>query len=114
MPIDSVALQGSLAAAAVAGGAAQAALGISSEEFSPIPSILRIRASKLTYERFLLDHMEPGQPLVIQGATDGWRAMHDWAAADGGVDLDYLEERFGLAQVTVTDTSRCLRCCTCG
>lgn len=41
-----------------------------------------------------------------QGATEGWAAARDWVAADGSVDLDFLEQRFGDAQVLVTDTAR--------
>ena len=41
-----------------------------------------------------------------QGATEGWAAAQDWRAPDGSVDLDFLEQRFGNAQVLVTDTAR--------
>lgn len=42
----------------------------------------------------------------VQGATEGWAAARDWVAADGGLDLDFLEQQFGAAQVLVTDTAR--------
>lgn len=41
-----------------------------------------------------------------QGATEGWAAARDWVLPCGGVDLGWLQQRFGAAVVPVTDTAR--------
>lgn len=41
-----------------------------------------------------------------QGACEGWAAARDWVLPDGGVDLDFLEQRFRGALVTATDSAR--------
>lgn len=43
----------------------------------------------------------------VQGVAVDWRATRDWVLPDGGIDLDFLQRRFGAATVTVTDTARC-------
>ncbi|KAL4436679.1 hypothetical protein ABPG75_003818 [Micractinium tetrahymenae] len=66
----------------------------------------RIPASELSYKRFCLEFMEPNRPVIIQGATEGWAAAHDWVAPDGGVNLAFLRAHFGASLVSVTDTAR--------
>lgn len=38
--------------------------------------------------------------------TSEWKSSKDWVIADGNVNIDFLAERFGQAQVMVSDTSR--------
>ena len=45
--------------------------------------------------------------LLLQGAAEGWRAVRDWVAPGGSLNLNFLEDHFGGAQVTATDASRC-------
>lgn len=42
----------------------------------------------------------------MKGVTQGWRSAQDWVTPDGGVDLNFLQQHFGSATVTVTDTDR--------
>ncbi len=50
---------------------------------------------------------QPQQSSSLQGITEGWPAQHDWVLADGGINLDFLDQHFGGSQVMATDTSRC-------
>lgn len=44
--------------------------------------------------------------LMVQGLADHWKATQEWVTADGSVDVDAISERFGQAQVWVSDTTR--------
>ena len=44
---------------------------------------------------------------VMQGLTHNWLSAKDWVAAENEVNIDFLAENFGEAQVTVSDTTRC-------
>ncbi|GIL99699.1 hypothetical protein Vretimale_4849 [Volvox reticuliferus] len=49
--------------------------------------------------------MEPNQPVVIRGATSGWRAAAEWRAPDGRLRLEELGRLAGHCRVCATDTS---------
>ncbi|EFN50624.1 hypothetical protein CHLNCDRAFT_28922 [Chlorella variabilis] len=70
-------------------------------------SIPRLPASELSYARFCLEFMEPNAPVLVEGATEGWRAAVDWVTPCGAIDFDFLRQHFGHAQVMVTDAARC-------
>lgn len=60
--------------------------------------VRRVRATGLTPISFLRDFVLPNQPVVIQGATDGWRARKRW-------NTDYLSQgRKGSAHVVLSVT----------
>ncbi len=42
----------------------------------------------------------------VQGVTEGWQACQDWETADGGVNLQFLSEKFGDARIWATASAR--------
>ena len=42
----------------------------------------------------------------MQGMTEGWAASKDWVDQGGGINLSFLAERFGTAQIWATECTR--------
>ncbi|KAK9901594.1 hypothetical protein WJX75_003934 [Coccomyxa subellipsoidea] len=64
--------------------------------------IPRRHAEQLSYDEFVLEYMAPNLPVMIEGATEGWQACRNWVTTDGGVNLEFLAERFGQARIWAT------------
>ncbi|PNH01450.1 JmjC domain-containing protein 4, partial [Tetrabaena socialis] len=62
-------------------------------------------ADELSYDDFVLQYMAPNLPVVIRGATAGWRAASEWRSPDGRLQLAALGALAGHCRVCVTDTS---------
>ena len=60
----------------------------------------------LTPAEFRRLYLVPNRPVVLTGATVGWRAASDWVTADGEPDLPALARLFGQDVVPVADCSR--------
>lgn len=60
----------------------------------------------LTPAEFRRLYLVPNRPVVLTGATVGWRAASDWVTADGEPDLPALARLFGEDVVPVADCSR--------
>ncbi len=43
----------------------------------------------------------------MQSVTEEWAAAKDWVTKEGGINLSFLAERFGNAQVWATECTRC-------
>jgi hypothetical protein len=54
------------------------------------------RRSKLSYDDFRRDYIEPRRPVIVTDAMDQWRARHHWTPA-------YFKERFGPRVVETDD-----------
>ncbi|KXZ56873.1 hypothetical protein GPECTOR_1g788 [Gonium pectorale] len=61
-------------------------------------------AAELSYDEFVRQYMAPNLPVVIRGATAGWRASSEWRTPEGGLRLDPLQQLAGRCRVCVTDT----------
>ncbi len=63
-------------------------------------------ADTLPYDHFVTEYMAPNRPVVISGCGKDWPATRDWVnASDGSPNLDFMQQHFGHARVTVTDCS---------
>eukprot|EP01062_Namystynia_karyoxenos_P048871 TRINITY_DN37344_c0_g1_i4.p1 TRINITY_DN37344_c0_g1~~TRINITY_DN37344_c0_g1_i4.p1 ORF type:complete len:272 (+),score=70.88 TRINITY_DN37344_c0_g1_i4:60-818(+) len=71
-------------------------------------SCLEAEASEMDASRFFDQCLMPNRPCVVHGATAGWRAQREWAAADGAVDIAAVARAAGdleaLAPVTECDS----------
>jgi histone arginine demethylase JMJD6 len=54
------------------------------EQTRPIP---RVKRKDITPEWFYENAAKPHQPIIVEGVTDDWPAMHNWS-------IDAMEERF--------------------
>ena len=63
----------------------------------------RIPMGSMTAERFRAEFMERNLPVMVLGATDGWRAAREWVRADGGPDVARLASLFGGSLVSVVE-----------
>jgi hypothetical protein len=60
-------------------------------------------ASELDAAQFLATYLLPNRPLLLTGATRGWRASAEWVAPGGAPDVDALSRLFGDDAVQVAD-----------
>jgi hypothetical protein len=66
----------------------------------------RVPLASLSVAEFRRRFLIPNQPVLLTGATDGWRAGHEWTTPEGEPDLSALARLFGNSIVPVAD---CLR-----
>lgn len=66
----------------------------------------RVPLSSLTREAFEERFQRPNLPVLIEGATAGWRAARDWVTPAGTPDLEALGRLFGQHEVTVHGSSK--------
>jgi glycosyltransferase involved in cell wall biosynthesis len=66
-------------------------------------------ASNLSCQDFTERYLSTGQPVILRGIADDWRAAKEWVTPAGDVDIRFLEENFGEAPVPVTDVAPLLQ-----
>jgi len=66
----------------------------------------RVPLASLSVADFRRRFLIPNQPVLLTGATDGWRAGREWITSEGEPDLCALAQLFGDSIVPVAD---CLR-----
>ncbi|CAL8468075.1 g7614 [Coccomyxa elongata] len=91
-----------LPAASARCGNEEAASSQSSAERNCQSGIPRRHVDNLTYDAFVLEYMAPNLPVMIEGVTEGWQACEDWVTADGEINLEFLAENFGDANIWAT------------
>ncbi|BDA42235.1 2-oxoglutarate and iron-dependent oxygenase JMJD4 [Coccomyxa sp. Obi] len=64
--------------------------------------IPRRHVDNLTYDAFVLEFMAPNLPVMIEGVTEGWQACEDWVTANGGINLQFMADNFGEANIWAT------------
>ncbi|XP_076063690.1 jumonji domain containing 4 [Oratosquilla oratoria] len=68
-----------------------------------ISSVPRID-EPISYEEFFREYIEGNKPCIFnQNFTSSWKARKEWVTCDGSPNVDFLEEKFGCADVPVAD-----------
>ncbi|KAL1519848.1 hypothetical protein AB1Y20_023351 [Prymnesium parvum] len=65
--------------------------------------LARVPLASLTVEEFRDRYMIPNEPVLLTGATHGWRAVAEWVTPRGAPDISRLAALFGASSASVVE-----------